>query len=376
MGWFKLDDGFDEDPKIEALGMLGGWYFLCSLTYCGRNYETRGFIPETRAMVLAPIPKPKNVVAKLVELGLWTPEVLNGVSGYRVTNWVRHQPKRNPDRVASETERKKEYNAERTENARKSRGARNKREAENARETRSETRGDRASPLQADTELDTSDDNNRVLFSTGPPEPDVDRPDPERPGPDVSSSSEQKTADDLVKQVCRELATRALAGRPDVENPEAWHATTRRKLHAEKGQDIAAFAAANPGLDAVAIADHFEAKTSAARPPKPADPIEATGRAAAALAARNEADQLAANAKRKADRDEFERRWSALTEAEQHAVMAQAQASVPERLKGRFGPEQAALQAAVLAIPANRVTPDGRQPNQEQTMNELQEARA
>lgn len=371
MGWIKLDDGFDEDPKIESLGIFGGWYFLCSLTYCGRNYETRGFIPATRAMVLAPIPKPKNVIANLVELGLWTPEVLNGVNGYRVTNWVRHQPKRNPDRVASETERKKEYNAERTEHARKSRAARNKREAANARETRS----DRASPLQADTELDTSDDNKRVLFSTGPSESDVERPDPERPAPDVSSSSEQKTADDLVKQVCRELATRALAGRPDVENPEAWHTTTRRNLHAEKGQDIAAFAAANPGLDAAAIADHFEAKTSAARPSKPSDPIEATARARARLDAENDAKR-AADAAAKHDRQcEFERRWALLSEAEQHAVTAQAKASVPERLKGRSGPEQAALQAAVLAIPADRFMPERAQPNQEQEM-ELQEARA
>jgi len=197
MGWLKLDDGFDEDPKIEKLGIQGAWFFLCSLTYCGRNYESRGFIPATRALVLAAIPKPKHVIARLVELGLWTPEVLDGVQGYRVTNWTRHQPERDPDRVTSESERKRRYNAARTENARESRGARTERESENARRTRNETRGDRAASLQAEEELEivTPDDNKRLLFSTGPePNAPSSRQAPAPSAPHGSSDQEKPNA--------------------------------------------------------------------------------------------------------------------------------------------------------------------------------------
>ncbi|HON76416.1 MAG TPA: hypothetical protein PLQ23_14845 [Dermatophilaceae bacterium] len=330
---------------------------------------TDGFIARTvpaAVCAFAGITKVKQAIAALVRAGLWK-EVEDG---WQMYGYLDHQTSAADDAAkrAANSERVRKFRGQKptTRNALQE----PLRNAEhNASRTPSVT-------LPRRLDIDSSiDDNKRVLFSTGPSESDVERPDPERPAPDVSSSSEQKTADDLVKQVCRELATRALAGRPDVENPEAWHTTTRRNLHAEKGQDIAAFAAANPGLDAVAIADHFEAKTSAARPSKPSDPIEATARARARLDAENDAKR-AADAAAKHDRQcEFERRWALLSEAEQHAVTAQAKASVPERLKGRSGPEQAALQAAVLAIPADRFMPERAQPNQEQEM-ELQEARA
>lgn len=334
---------------------------------------TNGFVARTvpaAVCAMAGITKVKQAVTALVRAGLW----MEVDGGWQMYGYLDHQPS------AEEDAAKRAATAERVRRFREKREG--KPRARNALQPalrNGGSNGERNAVVTVSRELDIDtslDDNSRVLA-----EPEVgetrydDAPDPERPAPDVSSSSEQKTADDLVKQVCRELATRALAGRPDVENPEAWHATTRRKLHAEKGQDISAFAAANPGLDAVAIAEHFEAKTSAARPPKPADPVEATARARARLDAENDAKRAADAAAERDRQCEFERRWALLSEADQLAVTAQAKASVPERLKGRFGPEQAALQAAVLAIPADRFMPERAQPNQEQEM-ELQEARA
>lgn len=365
-GWIRLLNSVLDDERVGGHGADHFALWVAGLTFCNRN-RTDGLIPKIKLPGIAgdiPLKLPMKVAALLVRTGAWIDEGTH----WRVNNYLVYQSSReeidsyrkaNADRMSGKRSREQDANVRANADGTDDEGSRE------VRTLRSKKK-----------ELLTPDDNNRVLSSGGPSESDVERPAPERPAPDVSSSSEQKTADDLVKQVCRELATRSLAGRPDVENPEAWHATTRRTLHTEKGHAIAAFAAANPGLDAVAIAEHFEAKTSAARPPKPADPVEATARARARLDAENDAKR-AADAAAEHDRQcEFERRWALLSEAEQHAVTAQAKASVPERLKGRFGPEQAALQAAVLAIPANRVTPDGRQPNQEQTMNELQEARA
>lgn len=48
MPWVKLDDHFDEHPKIAAVGPLGLALWVVSIAYCNRNL-TDGFIPRSVA---------------------------------------------------------------------------------------------------------------------------------------------------------------------------------------------------------------------------------------------------------------------------------------------------------------------------------------
>lgn len=51
MVWVRLDDHFDENPKIAAVGPLGIALWVTGLAYCNRNL-TDGFIPWTTAQSL------------------------------------------------------------------------------------------------------------------------------------------------------------------------------------------------------------------------------------------------------------------------------------------------------------------------------------
>lgn len=51
MSWVRLDDHFDEHPKLQAVGPLGVALFVTGLAYCNRNL-TDGFIPWGAARAL------------------------------------------------------------------------------------------------------------------------------------------------------------------------------------------------------------------------------------------------------------------------------------------------------------------------------------
>lgn len=51
MAWLRLDDHFDEDPKLVRVGPLGLVLWLSGLAYCTRN-RTGGFIPWAVAETL------------------------------------------------------------------------------------------------------------------------------------------------------------------------------------------------------------------------------------------------------------------------------------------------------------------------------------
>jgi len=48
MAWVRLDDEFDEHPKIAQVGAIGAWLQIQALCYCNRNL-TDGFIPTSIA---------------------------------------------------------------------------------------------------------------------------------------------------------------------------------------------------------------------------------------------------------------------------------------------------------------------------------------
>lgn len=116
MAWVKVDDHFDEHPKLAAVGPVGWGVWLAGLAYCNRNL-TDGFIPRAvadaiggRWRVYVPTGDGRDqvweinrssgmqghdmetewVAALLVANGLW--EETDG--GYRVHDYADYQPTR------------------------------------------------------------------------------------------------------------------------------------------------------------------------------------------------------------------------------------------------------------------------------------------
>ena len=114
MPWIKVDDHFDEHPKMARVGPLGWALWLAGLAYCNRNL-TDGFIPyiTARRLVSWDFLMPRNgsdiesvwtvgintgmhgedvdselVIGMLMDAGLW--EECTG--GYRVHDYMQYQP--------------------------------------------------------------------------------------------------------------------------------------------------------------------------------------------------------------------------------------------------------------------------------------------
>jgi len=122
MPWVRVDDHFDEHPKMARVGPLGWAMWVAGLAYCNRNL-TDGFIPWSVAMrlvsweFLSPHPSDgttlvwtigigtgahgedvtcEYVIGLLVDACLWTE--VDG--GYRVHDFKDYQPTR--DEVLAE----------------------------------------------------------------------------------------------------------------------------------------------------------------------------------------------------------------------------------------------------------------------------------
>lgn len=115
MPWIKVDDHFDEHPKLSRVGPLGVVLWVTGLAYCNRNL-TDGFIPWSvaRSLVtwefLRPHPDDPDrelvhsvdigcgtrgwsvtadyVIDMLVEAGLWE----TAAGGYLVHDYGDYQP--------------------------------------------------------------------------------------------------------------------------------------------------------------------------------------------------------------------------------------------------------------------------------------------
>ncbi len=88
-GWVKLDDQVTEHPKLESVGPVAAWVYVCSITYCNRNL-TDGFIPRATAQRLAASADAEQVaslILRLVDVGLWDQ---NG-SGFYVHDYLEYQ---------------------------------------------------------------------------------------------------------------------------------------------------------------------------------------------------------------------------------------------------------------------------------------------
>lgn len=138
MPWIRIDDHFNEHPKLAGVGPLGWAMWLAGLAYCNRNL-TNGFIPWAVAKTLVSweFLEPKSnggsnavtnvavtsgmsgddvtaqyVIDRLVWWGVWE----NGEEGYWVHDYLDYQPSR--DQVQKE----RKQTAERQKRHRKSNG--------------------------------------------------------------------------------------------------------------------------------------------------------------------------------------------------------------------------------------------------------------
>lgn len=108
MPWIRVDDHFNEHPKLAQVGPLGWGYWVAGLAYCNRNL-TDGFIPRASAQSLGVFEVCSGelrydicvtsgmqgddvdagfVIGLLLDAGLWY-EVSGG---YRVHDYLEHQP--------------------------------------------------------------------------------------------------------------------------------------------------------------------------------------------------------------------------------------------------------------------------------------------
>ncbi|TMQ62541.1 MAG: hypothetical protein E6K78_11485 [Candidatus Eisenbacteria bacterium] len=90
MTWIKLDDAFDQHPKLLEVGPVAAWVFVRSLCYSGRNL-TDGLITRAVARELAGSSRQgQRVVSALVAARLW--EITTG--GYAIHDFLEYQPSR------------------------------------------------------------------------------------------------------------------------------------------------------------------------------------------------------------------------------------------------------------------------------------------
>ena len=111
MPWIRIDDHFDEHPKLAKVGPLGWALWLAGLAYCNRNL-TDGFIPWSTASTLVPWDYPEGdlptriyvgsdkmvseedavdgvrVIFLLVDAGIWD----RVAGGYQVHDYEDYQP--------------------------------------------------------------------------------------------------------------------------------------------------------------------------------------------------------------------------------------------------------------------------------------------
>lgn len=86
MAWIRLDDHFDENPKILAAGPASAWIWLRCLAYCNRNL-TDGFVPEIIAHERCASADPIDAAARLESAGLW--KRVDG--GYQIHDYLDYQ---------------------------------------------------------------------------------------------------------------------------------------------------------------------------------------------------------------------------------------------------------------------------------------------
>lgn len=85
MTWTKLDDGFYDNPKVEAVGNEAAGAYARMLSYCGRQL-TDGRVPDAKARYIT---KP-SVLKRLVDHGF----IERNGKGWVIPDYLEFNPSR------------------------------------------------------------------------------------------------------------------------------------------------------------------------------------------------------------------------------------------------------------------------------------------
>lgn len=138
MPWVRIDDNFPEHPKWGNSSAFAVQWFVFALCYCNRNL-TDGFVPNGVALRLIPTDEslplealPFKVLQELELFGVIHQGARNGVTGYRIHDYLKYQPsKREVEREKKDAKARKarfleqQKNAHGTEKEREKNGVRN-----------------------------------------------------------------------------------------------------------------------------------------------------------------------------------------------------------------------------------------------------------
>lgn len=91
MAWVRLHDGYYDNPKVAAVGMVAEALWIRSIAYANRN-ETDGYLSR-RSTASLTVDRPRGVttaalIDALLSAGLW--EAVDG--GYRIHDFHHYQP--------------------------------------------------------------------------------------------------------------------------------------------------------------------------------------------------------------------------------------------------------------------------------------------
>jgi hypothetical protein len=91
--WVRLDDSFDDDPRVTTAGPAAAGLLTMLLAYSNRNLSD-GFVSETTVRQKAGR-QAESLKTVMVKVGLLKPEERDGIPGYRIhQDFVRLQPTR------------------------------------------------------------------------------------------------------------------------------------------------------------------------------------------------------------------------------------------------------------------------------------------
>lgn len=109
MSWVRIDDGFEDHPKVDPLSDAAHRLWLRAACWCKKptNEHTLGFVPRGMLRVIArnsaPMAQLEKLAQELVDAkgdgmfdtGLW--EVVEG--GWRFHDWATYQPENDEERI-------------------------------------------------------------------------------------------------------------------------------------------------------------------------------------------------------------------------------------------------------------------------------------
>ena len=109
MSWLRIDDGFEDHPKVDALSDAAHRLWLRAACWCKKpsNEHTLGFVPRAQLRLIGKRSGTQAQLEKLAqelvdataggifELGLWEPVE----DGWRFHDWANYQPEADEERI-------------------------------------------------------------------------------------------------------------------------------------------------------------------------------------------------------------------------------------------------------------------------------------